>query len=443
MTRCWSSSRRASVDIETELENWVSGFVEREGRKPSAVEVGKAHKTITLATRTAKPPDAALPTATLRAGWHDGADSIVDVEQMLTNVLGDPSPPAVSRPTVDEVLEAVETKHAQWAEAQLLEEIAARVAGPDPATIAEVIDAVRAEAMGSFGVVDLTPPAEDGDRLRASDGRPVHVPPSAVRYTTRRHLEREVAIVEWATAADTGNHRVVEVDDELLAGLDGGQVAAVVAMLSDPRPVITVVGPAGAGKTTMLAAAVTSWHRAGISVFGVGPSATAARQLRDGAGTVADTLHKLVYEHSVKQAAGRGPADEMWDLPRTVGGDHRREWNGRHQAPARLRPIAQAKHWRTVLVGDHRQLDPVDAGGMFAELVGDPDVVTVELDTLHRFDHKWEADASLKLRDGDHAAIDVYNSHGRYPRPPRPRRGSRGCRRRRLCRVVRGTATCS
>jgi hypothetical protein len=41
------------VDIETELERWVSGFVEREGRPPSTVEVGKAHKTIMLATRTA------------------------------------------------------------------------------------------------------------------------------------------------------------------------------------------------------------------------------------------------------------------------------------------------------------------------------------------------------------------------------------------------------
>ena len=209
----------------------------------------------------------------------------------------------------------VETKHAQWAEAQLLEVIAARITGPDPATIAEVIESVRAEAMRSVGVVDLTPPAEEGDRLRASDGRPVHVPPSAVRYTTRCHLEREVAIVEWATEPDAGEHRAVTVDEELLDGLDDGQVAAVVAMLCDPRPVITVVGPAGAGKTTLLAAAVASWQRAGIGVFGVGPSATAARQLRDGAGTVADTLHKLVYEHSVKQTAGRGLADPVWDLP--------------------------------------------------------------------------------------------------------------------------------
>ena len=75
--------------------------------------------------------------------------------------------------------------------------------------------------------------------------------------------------------------------------------------------------------------------------------------------------------------------------------------------------IARAKQWRTVRVGDHCQLDPVDAGGMFAELVHDPDITTVELDTLHRFHHEWEAEASLKLRDGDHAAIDAYDSHGR------------------------------
>lgn len=113
-------------------------------------------------------------------------------------------------------------------EAQLLEEIAARVTGPDPGTIAEVIDEMCAELMGSFGVGDLTPPAGDGDRLQASDGRPVHVPPSAVRCSTRRHLEREVAIVQ---SAGTGEHRAVEVDPQLLQGLDDRQVAAVVAML--------------------------------------------------------------------------------------------------------------------------------------------------------------------------------------------------------------------
>lgn len=138
-----------------------------------------------------------------------------------------------------------------------------------------------------------------------------------------------------------------------------------------------------------------------------------ARQLRDGAGTTADTLHKLVYEHSVKQTAGRGLADAMWDLPErsVVIIDESGMVDTRllHDYAR----IAQAKQWRTVLVGDHRQLDAAYAGGLFAELVYDPHVTTVELDTLHRFDHRWEADASLKLRDGDHAAIDVYDSHER------------------------------
>ena len=171
------------------------------------------------------------------------------------------------------------------------------------------------------------------------------------------------------------------VDEELLGGLDDGQVAAVVAMLTHPRPVITVVGPAGAGKTTMLAAAVTSWQRAGIGVFGVGPSATAARQLRDGAGTAADTLRKLVYEHSPKQTTGHGPADPLWDLPARsviiIDESGMVDTRLLHDYSR----IAQANQWRTVLVGDHRQLDPVDAGGMFAELVDDPAVTTIELDT--------------------------------------------------------------
>ena len=75
--------------------------------------------------------------------------------------------------------------------------------------------------------------------------------------------------------------------------------------------------------------------------------------------------------------------------------------------------LAQAKNWRTILVGDHRQLDAVDAGGMFAELVNNPDVITVELDTLHRFEHPWEATESLELRDANPSAVDAYDRHGR------------------------------
>ena len=402
------------VDIESELDDWVSGFVAREGRAPTAAETGKAHKTITLTTRPAKPDEVGCSTATLREGWRARADEIVDVNRMLDRVLADPPSPAVIvRPTVDEVLEAVGEKHAEWAEAQLIEQIAIRVTEPDPATVAATIEAVRIEAMASAGVVDLTPPSEPGDVLRASDGRPVSLPPSAVRYTTSSHLLRELDVVEWATSTDRNGHRPIAVEHADVSGLDDNQNAAVTALLADPRPVITVVGPAGAGKTRMLAAAVTAWRSNGVDVFGVGPSASAARQLHDGAGTIADTLHKLVYEHSTKQQRGRGPAADRWRLPeRSVV-----IIDEAGMVDTRLlyeySKIARAQNWRTVLVGDHHQLDAVGAGGMFAELVNDPDVVTVELDTLHRFDHPWEADASLALRSGNVSAIGVYEQHGR------------------------------
>lgn len=403
-----------SVDIEAALGEWTAGFAEREGRNPTSAEVGKAHKTITLATRPAKPDEAGLATSTLRAGWWNRAERLVDVDQMIESVLGNVSSPAVIvRPTVDDVLEAVETRHAEWSEAQLIEQIAMRTTGPDPATIADTIEQVRAEAMASTGVVDLCPPLEPGDVVRLSDGRPVGLAPSAVRYTTSRHLRREIELVDWATIPAMTRHQRHEPAPEALSDLDAGQVTAVTTMLATTRPVVTVVGPAGVGKTRMLVAAVDSWRNAGVPVFGVGPSATSAQQLADGAGTTADTLHKLVYEHYTKWTEHRKPPDWKWALP--AGSVVIIDEAG--MVDTRLlhtyAQIAQRNHWRTILVGDHRQLESVDAGGMFAELVDRSNILTAELDSLHRFDHDWEADASLLLRDGDAVAIEAYERHDR------------------------------
>ncbi len=405
---------RRSIDIEARLAEWTAGFVKREGRDPTSVEVGKAHKTITLATRPAKPDEAGHTTSTLRAGWRDRAERLVDVDQMIEAALGKVAPPAVIvSPTVDAVLEAVETRHAEWSESQLIEQIAMRTTGPDPATIARTIEEVRADAMASVGVVDLCPEVEPGDVVRASDGRPVGLPPSAVRYTTSRHLLREVELVEWATVPAMTRHERRKPKPGTLEGLDASQADSVTAMLGTTRPVVTVVGPAGAGKTRMLAAAADSWRCAGVEVFGVGPSASSAQQLADGATIKADTLHKLVYEHHTRWTDRRQPPGLPWALPAgsvVIIDEAGMVDTGLLHTYAQ---IAQRNHWRTILVGDHRQLDAVDAGGMFAELVECPDVLTVELDTLHRFDHEWEAAASLLLRDGDAAAVEEYSRHGR------------------------------
>ena len=62
----WSTR---STDIESQLVEWVAEFADREGREPTPAEIGKAHKTITVATRDTKTDEASLDTETLRERW--------------------------------------------------------------------------------------------------------------------------------------------------------------------------------------------------------------------------------------------------------------------------------------------------------------------------------------------------------------------------------------
>jgi hypothetical protein len=77
----------------------------------------------------------------------------------------------------------------------------------------------------------------------------------------------------------------------------------------------------------------------------------------------------------------------------------------------RLVGLAQSQQWRLVLVGDPRQLQAIGRGGMFDELcrAGRPH----HLQHVHRFTHRWEADATLALRAGHPSALDAYFDHHR------------------------------
>jgi AAA domain len=57
------------------------------------------------------------------------------------------------------------------------------------------------------------------------------------------------------------------------------------------------------------------------------------------------------------------------------------------------------------------QLGAVGAGGMFRLLTSE--VPTAELHDVRRFTAQWEREASVRLRDGDLAAIGLYDRHGR------------------------------
>ena len=155
--------------------------------------------------------------------------------------------------TVGEVIGPVAEQRSAWHRFDVLQAIC-DVARPQPAvdgahwaqSLHEVTDTVLAEC------VDLDP--DDRSTLRrGSDGRSVWIEPSARHHTSSDVLAQEEHIICWAmdarldppapsTTVKTGR-------------LDVMQAEAASSVAGSDRLVL-VVGPAGAGKTTMLAAAV-------------------------------------------------------------------------------------------------------------------------------------------------------------------------------------------
>ena len=140
--------------------------------------------------------------------------------------------------------------------------------------------------------VDLDP---TGERLRrrASDGRPVWLEPIAADITSDTILaeeERVLAVAIDAQATDSVPSLTVDRD-----GLNVLQADAAAVVAGTDRLVI-VVGPAGAGKTTTLQRALDDLEAWGLLVFGVAPTAKAARVLERETGMDADTVAKLLHE---------------------------------------------------------------------------------------------------------------------------------------------------
>ncbi|MCP4306930.1 MAG: AAA family ATPase [bacterium] len=169
---------------------------------------------------------------------------------------------------------------------------------------------------------------------------------------------------------------------------------------------VLVVGPAGTGKTTALAPAVEQLRADGRPVFGVTPSVAAADVLATETGLAADTIDKLLAEHSL-----RWPPDHSYDLPAgatvivdeagMVGTDRLDQ----------VAALADDRGWRLALVGDPMQFSAIGRGGMFNHLIDTHGAI--ELDQVHRFANDWERDASLRLRSGDASVADLYDLHGR------------------------------
>jgi len=401
-----------SRDVDRRLVEKLERFRGTMGRDPSAKEHWRLVREAVLDSRPAKPHSVYL--SDLREEWRQRTLDLGCNPELLVRWVMDRRleaaglDKAATRGLVEAALRSLGERQSSWRPAELVRELAAAL--PTTTALAsteltESLDRLAVE-LAEQRCVDISHPIPAGVKLRR-DGRPVTEPAVDRALTTRTILDEEQHLVQRARRR-TGQQpiRTRRLVTAFGSGLSSGQLEVANAVAGHGGFEL-VVGPAGAGKTTALAAAVRILEIQQRSVFGVATTATAAEVLATETGMAADTLDKLLYEHS---HPGRNPMPEC-DLPARATPVVDEAGTVSTPKLAQLARLANQKQWRVILVGDPRQFAAVGRGGMFGHLVDT--LGAVELDEVHRLTQEWEKQASLRLRAGDPLALDIYDHHGR------------------------------
>ncbi|HVF14202.1 MAG TPA: MobF family relaxase, partial [Acidimicrobiales bacterium] len=386
-----------NVQVETTLATSVAAWVDdHDGADPDPRTLYRLERDAVVASRPGKSEP--IEAERLRAEWAERANhgfaplAVADSpERQPGAIIWD------EETVIAEALVAVASSSSTWLRADLAREIAARLPADVASSATEVVgvvDRLSAEAAGRC--VELHPPATPGVACRR-DGRAVTEHVVDRRLSAPAVLDQEARLLAWA-AANAGTKRRVAAGEDL-------QAAAAQAVAGERRLVL-VVGPAGTGKTTMLASAVGSLREQRRAVVGLAPSGKAADVLGRETGTPATTLAKLLYEHGRPE----GPPPE-WQLRPGTTVILDEAGMASTEDLARLVDLADRRHWRLACVGDPAQLPAVGRGGMFAHW--SESFPAHHLEEVRRFHDAWQGEASLLLRRGDPAAAAHYAEHER------------------------------
>jgi len=242
---------------------------------------------------------------------------------------------------------------------------------------------------------------------RRMDGRVLPRLRSEGVYSTPELLALEGAIIERAidgrgVGAGVAEARVVQRAVEARPTLSGEQRAMVQRLTGVGDRVAVVVGRAGSGKTFALAACRQAWEESGQAVLGAAVARRAAAELEQAAGIRSTSVAALMADlRASPHALARGTVvvvDEAGMLPT--------------RQLAELAEHVERASGKLVLVGDHRQLPEIEAGGAFRGLVLRG--LAFELTQNRRQAQAWERDAVELLRGGQaREALDLYAGHRR------------------------------
>ncbi|NKL34589.1 Ti-type conjugative transfer relaxase TraA [Rhizobium leguminosarum bv. viciae] len=277
-----------------------------------------------------------------------------------------------------------------------------RYINDDPQTFQNAFAAV----MASKALVELRP---ESTGLRGRDGE--------ARYSTVEMVAIEGAIASNVMAMKARqNHGVFKRNvDAAIAAQDRSIQAAgaspgqglsaeqrdAIEHVTGPAQIAVVIGFAGAGKSTMLAAARHAWEAQGYRVHGAALAGKAAEGLEQSSGIASRTLAS--WEYSWQADRSRLNARDVFVIDE--GG-----MVGSRQLARFVDEVKRAGA-KLVLVGDHEQLQAIGAGAPFRAIAGA--VGHAQLSEVRRQKADWQKQASIDFASHRTAAgLSAYVARG-------------------------------
>lgn len=358
--------------------------------KEKGMDSAKAAEVVALDSREKKE---ILPRAELYAQWQAEAAGLGFEHSQLLNAEAAP----VERLQDDKLLESLTEKSSVFRRQQLEAAVAINELGRSGfEEIQNKID----KLLKSEEIVALQNPENADD----------------FRYTTRAMLDLEKTMIETGRDLAGKEHRPARLEDVervIIEKTLSGEQAAALRQLAGPGQLACLVGVAGAGKSYTLGAARETWEGAGLRVLGCALGGKAAAGLQDGAGIVSTTIHGLLRDIEEGKQALDPATVLVVDEAGMVGS----------RQTARLVELAAESGTKLVLVGDHHQLQAIDAGAAFRGIVGA--VGAAEMLENRRQRDSWAIDAAKAVRDGDAlAALAAYHEHGLLHRSENPQQAA-------------------
>ena len=270
----------------------------------------------------------------------------------------------------------------------------------EPSAAIEDVGLEESEALVGSVVTDGVAPL-----MRRRDGKMF---PGTVHrlYTTVELLATEQRIIEQATAGiDAGRwvvpHRLVEARLRRQRYLTNGQRDMVRSFATSGNTVDIGIGPAGTGKTAVMAVISQLAALTGTPILGAALAARAAAGLQTATDIPSTTLTRLLNQTSQESGLPPGVVVVV-DEAAMVG----------TRQLAAVSDLVQEAAGKLILIGDDRQLPEINAGGLFRALANR--IPAIELTDNIRQRHEWERRALTELRDGSvERAVGMYREHRR------------------------------